>query len=61
MNWNHFLSKMRRYEGNAMVIFDEEEPVGRPTDLVLPHKRWFGRTKKSQLIKWPGKVAETKK
>lgn len=58
MTWNQFLTKMRRYEDNAMVIFDDEEPVGRPTDLVMPYKRWFGRTKKSRLIKRLGGVAE---
>jgi hypothetical protein len=61
MNWNDFLNKMKRYEGNAAVIFDDEEPVGRPTDLVLPDKRWFGRKKNSQSINGSREVAESRK
>jgi hypothetical protein len=33
--------KMKRFDKQAEVIFDREEPVGRPTDLVMPAKRWF--------------------
>ena len=43
MSWNDFLDKMRRYDQNAAVIFDEEEPIGRPTDMVMPRRRWFNR------------------
>jgi hypothetical protein len=28
---------------DAEAIFDRDEPVGRPTDLVMPRRRWFGR------------------
>jgi len=28
---------------DAEVIFDRDEPVGRPTDLVMPRRRWFRR------------------
>lgn len=37
--------KMKRFDKNAEVIFDREEPVGAPTDLVMPRKRWFRKTK----------------
>jgi len=30
---------------DAAVIFDRDEPVGQPTDLVLRGRRWFRRTK----------------
>jgi hypothetical protein len=41
--------KMRRYGKNAEVIFDREEPVGQPTDLVMPAKRWFRKNKERAL------------
>jgi len=28
---------------DAEVIFDRAEPIGRPTDLVMPRRRWFRR------------------
>jgi hypothetical protein len=37
--------KMKRSKQNAEVIFDREEPVGKPTDLVMPRKRWFRKAK----------------
>ncbi len=43
MSWTDFLTNVKRFEQNAAVIFDEEEPIGRPTDLVMPRKRWFRR------------------
>ena len=30
---------------DAEVIFDRDEPVGQPTDLVMPRPRWFRRSK----------------
>ena len=36
--------KMKRFDKNAEVIFDHEEPVGTTTDMVMPLKRWFGRS-----------------
>jgi hypothetical protein len=36
---------MKRYQKNAEIIFDAEEPVGVPTDLVMPRRRWFRRNK----------------
>ena len=38
------LARIKRYQKNAEIIFDAEEPIGAPTDLVMP-RRWFGRTK----------------
>ncbi len=39
--------KMKRFDKKAEVIFDREEPVGRPTDMVMPVKerRFPGRRK----------------
>ncbi len=34
---------LKRYNENATVIFDREEPLGRPTDLVMPYRPWFRR------------------
>ena len=34
-----FVQRMRRFQKNAEVIFDAEEPIGRPTDLVMPPPR----------------------
>ena len=38
-----FFSKMMLSPKDAEVIFDRDEPVGRPTDLVMPRPRWFRR------------------
>ena len=35
------INRMKRYEKNAEMIFDAEEPIGTPTDLVMPRRRWF--------------------
>jgi hypothetical protein len=43
MNLAILLSKMRLAPRDAEVIFDRDEPVGAPTDLVLPVRRWFRR------------------
>ena len=45
--------KMKRLDKNAEVIFDHEEPVGKPTDLVMPRKRWFKRREKSPAANAP--------
>ncbi len=34
---------MKRYDKNAEVIFDEKEPIGAATDLVMPRRPWFRR------------------
>ena len=41
MSLTEFFAKLKRYDQNANVIFDDEEPIGRATDLVMPRKRWF--------------------
>jgi hypothetical protein len=39
------IARMKRYEKNAEMIFDAEEPIGLPTDLVMPRRRWFRKSK----------------
>jgi hypothetical protein len=41
MSLTEFFAKLKRHDENAKVIFDDEEPIGRATDLVMPRKRWF--------------------
>ncbi len=41
----NLINRMKRYEKNAEMIFDVEEPIGFPTDLVMPRRRWFRRNK----------------
>ncbi|HEY5036718.1 MAG TPA: hypothetical protein VII74_06255 [Chthoniobacterales bacterium] len=43
MSLADFFSNLRRYDENANVIFDHEEPIGRATDLVIPRRPWFRR------------------
>ncbi len=43
MSLTEFFTKLKRYDENANVIFDDEEPIGRATDLVMPRKYWFRR------------------
>ena len=45
MIFARLFSKLKLRAEDAEVIFDRDEPVGRPTDLVLPRRRWFGRNK----------------
>jgi hypothetical protein len=45
MSIAHLIQRMKRYEKNAEMIFDTEEPIGTPTDLVMPRRRWFRRNK----------------
>ncbi len=42
MSWTDFFTSVKRYDDNATVIFDHAEPIGQPTDLVMPRKSWFG-------------------
>jgi len=39
MKLSELIAKMKRYNKNAQIIFDSEEPIGRATDLVLPRRR----------------------
>ncbi len=41
MSVAELFAKLRHYDKNAEAIFDEEEPVGQATDLVMPRRRWF--------------------
>lgn len=44
MTLTNFFSKMTLSRKDAEVIFDRDEPVGQPTDLVMPPpRRWFRR------------------
>ncbi len=43
MTLSEFLSKMKLNPKDAEVIFDRDEPVGRPTDVVMPRRYWFKR------------------
>ena len=36
-------SRVKFSPRDAEVIFDRDEPVGQPTDLVMPGRRWFRR------------------
>ncbi|CAN5478867.1 hypothetical protein BH20VER3_BH20VER3_13280 [soil metagenome] len=58
MNFSEFFAKMRRYDQNATVIFDRAEPIGRPTDLVLPDRRWFNRRARRKIIRTNESTAE---
>jgi hypothetical protein len=40
MSLAEIFAKVKRYDEHAAVIFDHSEPIGRPTDLVLPPARW---------------------
>ena len=41
MNAFDLFTRMKCYNRKAEIIFDEEEPIGMPTDLVMPRRRWF--------------------
>jgi hypothetical protein len=41
MSVTEILARVRRYDENANVIFDEAEPIGRATDLVMPSRPWL--------------------
>ena len=45
MSISEFLAWIKRHDENAAVIFDRAEPIGQPTDLVMPYRRWFGRNR----------------
>ena len=57
MTISHLLAKLKLSQRDAEVIFDRDEPVGAPTDLVMPRRRWFGR-KESQARHAAGRVAQ---
>lgn len=43
MSFANLIATMKRADKNAEVIFDRDEPIGMPTDLVMPRRRWFRR------------------
>ncbi|MBA3831920.1 MAG: hypothetical protein H0X34_08505 [Chthoniobacterales bacterium] len=47
MIFSDFISNLRRRDANAAVIFDQEEPVGRATDLVMPRRHFFRRRRET--------------
>ena len=42
------LGRLKLAPRDAEVIFDRDEPVGQPTDLVMPGRRWFRRNKTAE-------------
>jgi hypothetical protein len=48
MSLSEFFANLKRYDENATVIFDREEPIGTPTDLVMPRRRWFRRADRNR-------------
>ena len=36
-----FFSRLILSQKDAEVIFDRDEPVGTPTDMVMPRRYWF--------------------
>ena len=62
MSFSDFFAFVRRYNQNATVIFDREEPIGHATDLVMPRRRWFGpRVQKRVVVGQALPPAETKR
>lgn len=45
MNLADLFARMKQYNENAEVIFDQEEPIGQTTDIVMPRRRWLSRKK----------------
>ena len=58
MSIHDLINRMKRYEKNAEMIFDAEEPIGAPTDLVMPRRRWFRKPAPDSL---EAKVSEASK
>ncbi len=50
MSLSKLFAIVRRYNHNATVIFDREEPIGCATDLVMPRRRWFRRRESPKFI-----------
>jgi hypothetical protein len=56
MTFADLIATMKRADKNAEVIFDRDEPIGTPTDLVMPRRRWFGRKAQASIAR-PGPAA----
>ena len=41
MSLANLFSRMQLSQKDAEIIFDRDEPVGKPTDMVMPRRRWF--------------------
>ena len=50
MSFSDLIARMKRFDKNAEVIFDREEPIGMTTDLVMPRRRWFRRAKSGSPV-----------
>jgi hypothetical protein len=59
MSFSDFFTKVRRYNDNATVIFDQAEPIGRATDLVMPRRRWFGLRDRRRILRPLNSMATT--
>ena len=53
MTLSEFFSKMKLNPRDAEVIFDRDEPVGRPTDVVMPRRYWFKRNRGNKAASRP--------
>lgn len=43
MSFSDLLARLKVSQKDAEIIFDRHEPMGTPTDVVLPRRRWFRR------------------
>jgi hypothetical protein len=48
MSFTDFFAGLRRQDKNAAVIFDRSEPIGQPTDLVMPRRRFLDRVRRKK-------------
>jgi hypothetical protein len=50
MSFSDLLARLRLSQKDAEIIFDRHEPIGKPTDMILPRRRWFRRKSKQPEI-----------
>ncbi len=48
MSITDLFSRLTLSQKDAEVIFDRDEPVGAPTDMVMPRRYWFRRNKRKE-------------
>ncbi|MDQ2919979.1 MAG: hypothetical protein M3R10_08905 [Verrucomicrobiota bacterium] len=41
MSFADLFARMKLSQKDAEIIFDRHEPIGEPTDMVMPRRRWF--------------------
>ncbi len=41
MSFADLIARLKLSQKDAELIFDRDEPIGTPTDLVMPRRRWF--------------------